>query len=299
MTRTPRDRRKTLYLLMDTETTKNNGLVFDFAFELFDRHGFTYEYGSYVFTDILAIEEPFFKEKIADYWKHVYRRKITPMPMHTVRFLFNRMLKKYADSNYKIVICAYNANFDVTHLGSTSRNVNSEHFLTTKHDNIKFLDLWHGWADGCPVEYGYTAPWVHETPGRLNPKTGKPYSWNIKTSAESVYQYIIGNNNFIEKHVAYEDIVIEKVILFDMLKRKKKLHIVDSPKDFVSMPWKIVQERCAKPIEIRKEKQLQLYAMLDSVPKLAEQVEETQQTSIVFPEQEEYEHILRDEEEQG
>src|SRR5690349_9795155 len=105
MTRPKRDNRKTLYLLMDTETTKKNGLVFDFSFELFDRFGLTYEYGSYLFTDILAIEEPFFKEKIANYWQYVYRKKIVPMPLHTVRFIFNRMLKKYANSNYKIVIC--------------------------------------------------------------------------------------------------------------------------------------------------------------------------------------------------
>jgi len=47
--------KQTLYLMLDTETTMKNGLVFDAAFELFDRSGNTYEYGSYLFSDVLAI----------------------------------------------------------------------------------------------------------------------------------------------------------------------------------------------------------------------------------------------------
>jgi hypothetical protein len=291
MTHRKRDNRKTLYLLMDTETTKNNGLVFDFSYELFDRHGLRYEYGSFLFTDILAIEEPYFKEKIANYWQHVFRKNIVPLPMHTVRFIFNRMIKKYTRRNYKIIICAYNAAFDVSHLGSTSINVNKEKFLIEMNENLYFYDLWEGWCEGCPIDYGYTAPWTHENPGTINPKTGKPFPWNVKTSAESVYQYISGKPDFIEKHVAFEDIVIEKVILFDILKRKKKLHIVQSPKDFVSMPWKIVQERCKKPIEERIAKELAYRETMASLPDLKPRLDEQNKPSIIFP----YEPIVADE----
>ena len=286
MTRPKRDSRKVLYLLMDTETTMKNGLVFDMAFKLFDRNGRMYEYGSYLFTDVLAIEEPYFKEKIATYWQYVYRKKIVPLPLHTVRFIFNRMLRKYTERNYKIVICAYNALFDVTHLGDTSRNLNKENFVIELNDNIKFFDLWHGWVSGCPVDYGYTAPFVHgKLAGTTNPKTKKAFSWNIKTSAEAVYQYIVDNPNFVEHHVAFEDIIIEEIILFDILKRKKKLHIVDNPKHFVSMPWKIAQERCRVPIEARKNKELSLREILESVPDISTRLDHMtdNKPTIVFP----------------
>lgn len=284
MTRPKRDNRKTLYLLMDTETTKNNGLVFDMAYELFDRNGLTYEYGSFLFTDVLAIEEPFFKDKIATYWEMVYRKKIVPMSIHMARFLFNRMLEKYTSRNYKVVICAYNASFDVKHLGDTSAHLNKEKFVIKPNKNLLFYDLMHGWVENCPVDYGWTAPWTREAPWEPDPRTGRPQPWNIKTSAESVYQYITGKPDFIEKHVAFEDIVIEKVILFDILKRKKKLYIVESPKDFITPCWQIAQERCKVPIKARKEKELAFRATLEVDPNLKVRLEN--EPTIIFPDQE-------------
>jgi hypothetical protein len=259
-----------LYCLVDTETTMKNGLVFDFAFDLMNRKGETLEYGSFLFKDVLTIEEPFYKEKVAEYWTLAYKHKVKPMTVAAVRRVFNHVLNKYISKGYKIVICAYNAAFDVSHLGLTSKEITGLPFLTADTKYVKFFDLWHGWVKGCPKEYGYTAPWTHEFPGTKNPKTGKPYPWNIKTSAEAVYRYISDNHNFQERHVAYADLIIEKVILLDILGRKKKLHIVDKPKDFVSHPWKLAQERCRGAIEFRRAKQQSMEGIIQHVPALSQ-----------------------------
>lgn len=257
---------KTLYCLMDTETTMKNGMVFDFAFDLFDRSGKTFESGSYLFTDVLAIEEPFYKEKIAQYWQLVYKHHIKPASLRVVRRVFNKTLQRYIKKGYKIVLCAYNAQFDITHLGETSENILSKKWLEPETKNLWFYDLWHGWVAGCPVDYGWTAPLTHEKAGQKNPKTGKPFPFNIKTSAEAVYSYLVDNPHFEEKHIAFSDILIEKVILLDILARKKKMHIVRSPKDFISHPWKIAQERCRGPIEARKLRQMSMAPILEAVP---------------------------------
>jgi hypothetical protein len=279
--------RKTLYFLVDTETTEKNGMVFDMAFDLFDRTGRTYEYGSYLFKDVLMIEEPFFKEKIGQYWNLAFKQRVKPVSVRTARYVFNHIVGKYLRQGFKVVICAYNAAFDLSHLSLTCENLLNVKWMTPESKGVQFLDLWHGWVAGCPVEYGYTADFVHGAKaGTINPKTKKPFSWNIKTSAESVYKYIADNQHFEEKHIAHSDIIIEKVILLDILRRKKKLHIVDHPSKFVSMPWKIAQERCREPIEFRKAKQMSMAELIQPIAPVTEKKGGLQQT-IFFPGDEE------------
>lgn len=259
--------KKTLYLLLDTETTMKNGMVFDMAFSLFDRKGKRYEHGSFLFKDVLAIEEPFYKDKIAEYWNLAYKRKVKPMSVRAVRRYFNNMLENYLANN-KVIMCAYNAAFDTSHLGMTSENMVKKPFLSSKAKGLQFLDLWYAWVQGCPKNYGKHAPWTHEKPGTINPKNGRPLPWNIKTSAEAVYQFITKNPFFIEKHMAHSDIEIEQVILMDILKRKQKLPVVSSPKEFQAMPWKLAQERCKEYIIERIGKEQLL--METQVPDLTE-----------------------------
>ena len=41
---------KTVFVVIDTETTKRNGLVFDFGWTSFDRYGKTYSQGWYAIS---------------------------------------------------------------------------------------------------------------------------------------------------------------------------------------------------------------------------------------------------------
>jgi hypothetical protein len=256
---------------MDTETTMKNGLVFDFAFELFDKRGLTYESGSFLFKDVMSIEEPFYKEKIANYWVLASKKYVKPMTVRAVRRIVNNTLRKYTALGFQIIICAYNAQFDVTHMGMTSEELTGKKFLDPDIKGIKFFDLWHGWCVGCPIEFGYSAP--------MTP------AGNLRTTAETVFRYLTDNPNFVERHVAFFDLQIEKIILMDILKRKKKMHIVNSPKEFVSMPWKLVTQRCRKPIEFRKAKQESMAEIIEQVPDLSTKEGHLKENpTIFFPE---------------
>lgn len=228
---------KVLYVLVDTETTKRNGLVFDCAYKAFDRKGRQLAYGSFLFKNVMAVEEPFYKEKIALYWKLVEKGKIRPVSFRAFRKYFNLMLQKFVDQGYRIILMAYNAEFDTRVLGTTTKALigPDEKFLSVK---VELFDLMHGWAVTCPAKYGETAP--------FSPKG------NLRTTAETVYRFESGDQSFVEAHVAYADIKIEEEIFKSILRRKKKLHIVDNPKKFVAQPWRVVQERCKRQIAARQ-----------------------------------------------
>jgi len=88
------------------------------------------------------------------------------------------------------------------------------------------LDIWGNWANSAPK--AYTAPVTAS--GRF-----------LSTTAQNVYRFEAQLPDFIEAHTAYEDTTIEAQILQKILRRKKKLHIVKSPRDFQSQIWELFE----------------------------------------------------------
>lgn len=276
--------------MCDIETTMKNGMAFDIAYDLIDKKKKVYESGSFLVKDVLAIEEPFYKDKIARYWTLAYKHKIKPMSMKAIRKVMNEVISDYLADKHKVVFCAYNAAFDTSHLSLTSQNIIKKPFLKESAKGLLFLDLWYAWVQGCPIDFGWHAPWTHgDKAGTINPKTGKRFPFNIKTSAEAVFRYISDNPAFIEEHIGYADLIIEKDILVNVLKRKKQLPIVTSPKFFQAMPWKIAQERCKVPIEARKNKQMSMLELMADIPDLTQKT--GHMTEIVFPSSDPFEIV--------
>ncbi len=215
---------RTVFVVMDCETTKRNGLVFDFGWTSFDRAGKVYGEGSFIAKDVLALDNPFYKSKIARYWDMAYNREIVPATFADIRERFNSHLKEIRDGRNKPILCAYNAAFDTRVLAETSWKMLERRFLD---ERAHMLDIWDAWASSCPRRY--TA--------EVSP------AGNVRTTAESVFRYETGQPGFEEAHIAFPDTQIERVILEKVLRRKKRLPIVDNPKDFHARPWKKVQER--------------------------------------------------------
>lgn len=221
----------TLFLIVDTETTKRNGLVFDAAWKLRDRKGHIYSSGSILFKDVLRIDDPFYKEKISDYWTLVSKNKIKPLTFAAGRRILLDEIKKYKKLGYRIIFTAYNAVFDAGALGSTSqRMLNSKFF---DNDSIcEIMCLWNAFVLIVPMDYFRTC----EISEKGNPRT----------NAENVYRYLVKNDKFAEKHIAHSDVGIEDVILDHILRQKKKLPIYNSPKDIPGNLWKVAKIRGEK-----------------------------------------------------
>lgn len=219
--------KKQIFVVLDTETTKRNGLVFDAGWTSIDRKGNLFGKGSYIFSDVLRHDEPFYKEKISNYWEMAWQHDVRPISFEKFRDRFNRHLMKIRKAKMEPVICAYNAAFDTRQLSLTSKRMLDKRFLTKP---TRLLDIWDAWASSCPKRY------VAEVSA----------SGNIRTRAEDVYKYEMKLPNFEESHTGYEDTKIEAQILLKVLARKKKLPIVTNPSEFHPQPWRKVQERVKK-----------------------------------------------------
>ncbi len=230
--------KKQVFVVLDTETTKRNGMVFDAGWTTIDRSGKLYGMGSFLFKDILEQDNPFYRHKIASYWQMAWNRDIRPVKFKVFRKLFNLHLAYLRAQGLQPIVCAYNAAFDTRVLSLTSKTMTGKPFLNAP---VLMLDIWDAWAKTCPKRY------VAE----VSP------SGNIRTRAEDVFKFESNQPDFVEAHTGYEDTKIEAQILLKVLSRKRgKLPIVTHPKQFNAQPWRTVQQRLAGRVEAIKAAQL-------------------------------------------
>jgi hypothetical protein len=216
---------KNAYVVMDTETSFRNGLVFDFGWTTITKRGDILGTGDLNFLDVITKEKPYYINKIAGYAKRQRHGVHKVTTFAAGRRLFNAHLSWLASQNYRIILCAYNAGFDCRVLGSTSQTMTGKPFLTHK---VELMDIWGNWATSAPKTYD--APLTAS--GRFK-----------STTAQNVYRFEMQMPDFIEAHTAYDDTRIEAQILLKVLNRKKKLRIVKSPRDFQSYIWEMFEIR--------------------------------------------------------
>ena len=214
---------KNAYVVMDTETSFRNGLVFDFGWTTITKRGNILGKADLNFLDVITKEKPYYINKIAGYAKRQRHGVHKVTTFAAGRRLFNAHLSWLASQNYRIILCAYNAGFDCRVLGSTSQTMTGKPFLTHK---VELMDIWGNWANSAPK--CYDAPLTAS--GRFK-----------STTAQNVYRFESNQPAFIEAHTAYEDTTIEAQILQKILRRKKKLHIVKSPRDFQQHIWEMFE----------------------------------------------------------
>jgi hypothetical protein len=207
-----------IYSINDVETTLSVnghefGIVFDHAWEHIDEEGNSYGYGSYVFTDVMSQHKAYFNESIEKYIDYVESGHIGTCLFNEGRNLYNSQVRELQREGHEVLFCSYNGKFDTDALKRTANYFNIERFLDIR---MQMFCIWEFWSMNCPLDYQ----------AKLT-TSGKYYS----TNAEDVYKFEFGNKGFIEEHIAFSDIRIEKEILLKTLKRSKELPIVKTVKD--------------------------------------------------------------------
>jgi len=210
--------KKNAYVVLDTETSGFSKLVFDLGWITRDRKGNVIDSASYLMLDVIATEKPYFMNKVKGYTSKARKSdKFKLTNFATVRRLFNKHIESLLYSNYRVIVCAYNARFDCDALATTTKRMTKEKtFLTHK---VELMDIWGNWVNSSPKSY--SAPLTNSK------------KW-FSSSAENVFRFEYQEPNFIEQHTALEDCKVETKILDKVLARKKKLKIVKSPRDFES-----------------------------------------------------------------
>lgn len=200
------------FVVLDTETTNSidDPLAYDVGFAVIDEEGRVYETYSFVVADVFLdkdlMENAYFKEKIPSYWEDIKAGRRILAKLSTIEWTLARIMKKYNTN----IICAHNARFDYRSTNSTLRYLTSSKYRyffpygieiwdTLKMSRLAFNDEEY---DNFCYDNNYIT------------KNGRK-----RYTAEIIYRFITNNNDFIESHTGLEDVLIEKEILVECLKR--------------------------------------------------------------------------------
>lgn len=212
------DKRKHYYLTIDTETANSldDPMMYDLGGAVHDKQGNVVETFSFIIYEVFCLDRALFDtayyaEKRPLYEEALARNERRIVSIYTARNYLRELCEKY---NIKAII-AHNARFDYSSTTKTLRYLTksrARYFLpygvpvwdTLKmaQDTICKQKTYISWAR----ENGYTT------------KNGKP-----RATAEILYRYISGAEDFEESHTGFEDVLIEKEIFAHCMRQHKKM----------------------------------------------------------------------------
>lgn len=201
------------YIMLDTETTNSldDPICYDVGFAVVDKEGSIYETHSFVVAEVFLNEElmesAYFIEKVPQYWEDIKKGTRKLAKFNTIRKVLAETMKKY---NTNIVI-AHNARFDYRSTAKTQRYL-------TKSKYRYFLPY--------GTEVWDTLKMAREVLKNDVAYDNFCYNNNYVTkrgckrfTAEILYRFFTGDNDFVESHTGLEDVTIEKVIFAECMAR--------------------------------------------------------------------------------
>lgn len=222
------DKRKHYVIVLDTETANgqmidgklnlNDSLVYDVGWAVVDTKGTIYEKRSFVVKEIFRDEAEMMKS--AYYANKLPRYEVEiAQGLRKVETYYNIRKQLLEDCKvYGITeISAHNARFDYNALNVTQR-------WLTKSKYRYFLpygvEMWDTLKMACQV----VKPM--KTYKKFCSNNGYMTKHKIpqeRLTAEILYRFISGNNDFEEAHTGLEDVEIETQILWYCLRKHKKM----------------------------------------------------------------------------
>ena len=195
-------------IVLDTETANSleEPIVYDIGFAVVDtENGDILEEHSFAIAEIFLDKElmnsAYYKEKIPQYWEEIKRGTRKLVKFETAHRILYQTIKKYNVN----VVAAHNARFD-----NRSTNISRRYLTSSKY---RFF-----------LPYGKIEIWDTLKMAREVMKENKDYTRfcienNYMTkknqkrfTAEILYRYLTGNNDFEEEHRGIDDVRIEKEI---------------------------------------------------------------------------------------
>jgi hypothetical protein len=211
------DKRKSYYLTIDTETANSldDPMMYDLGGAIHDRHGNVEETFSFVIYDVFCADRALFDTAYYAEKRPIYEAQIASgqrkiVSIFTARRYVADLCRKY---NVKAII-AHNARFDYRATNCTLRYV-------TKSKSRYFLPY------GIPVwdtlKMAQDTICKQKTYIEWCQMNGYIVRGRVRATAEVLYKYISGNNDFVEDHTGLEDVLIEKEIFAKCMAQHKKM----------------------------------------------------------------------------
>ena len=212
------DKRKTYYLTIDTETCNDLDcpFVYDIGGCIHDKKGNVEEAFSFVIyetfvemKDVMA--SAYYADKIENYEDDLRAGIRKLVTFYTARKHILDLIEKY---NVRAVI-AHNMPFDYRATATTQRYLTKSKYRYFFPKNVELWDTMQMANSTICKEWNYKL--FCEKYGYFT-KNGQ-----VRKTAEILYRYITGNNDFVESHTGLEDVMIEKEIFVACMKKHKKM----------------------------------------------------------------------------
>lgn len=212
------DRRKSYYMTLDTETTNgfDDPIVYDIGGAIHDKQGNVYETFSFVIYETFVgmadlMETAYYAEKIPMYREQIRKGERKMVRYATAKNVIAELCNKY---NVKAII-AHNARFDYRSTATTQRYL-------TKSASRYFLPY------GVPVwdTLEMAKSVIKDKPTYRNFCEKNGYivrGKQVRLTAEILYRFISGQEDFEEEHTGLADVLIEKEIFTYCMRQHKKM----------------------------------------------------------------------------
>ncbi len=212
------DRRKNYYIVFDTETTNGLGdpIVYDLGFAIIDKKGNVYETHSLIIREVFygmkdLMQSAYYANKIPKYKEQIANGERKVVSLFEARKIFSEVCEKY---NVKVAI-AHNARFDYRSTSKTQRYLTKSKYRFFLPYGIELWDTMRMANDTICKQKTYRK-WCHKN-GYLTKNN------QVRKTAEILYRYISGQNDFVESHTGLEDVLIEKEIFVHCLRQHKPM----------------------------------------------------------------------------
>lgn len=201
------------FMVLDTEATNGleEPLAYDIGWAVIDENGEVLKTESYavaeIFLDKELMEQAYFAEKIPQYWNEIKNGDRKLARMSTIY----RSLKADCEAYGITEIYAHNARFDDLSLKLTQRFISGSKYRYFLPYGSKICDTLKmaRKAFGNDSEYRNFC----DTNNYKTPRG------QYKMTAEVLYRFISGQNDFEEVHKGLDDVLIEKEILIECRRR--------------------------------------------------------------------------------
>lgn len=212
------DRRKNYYLVFDTETANgfDDPIVYDIGGAIVDKKGKVYEDFSFIIYETFCqmkdlMQSAYYANKIPKYQEQIDNGERKIVKYATAKKIINSLCRKY---NVKAIM-AHNARFDYRSTTRTQRYLTKSKYRYFLPYGIELWDTLKMAQDTICKQVGYKE-WCYNN-GYLT-KNGR-----VRATAEILYRYISGEDEFVESHTGLEDVMIEKEIFVHCMRQNKPM----------------------------------------------------------------------------
>ena len=212
------DKRKSYFLTIDTETANgfDDPIVYDIGGCIHDKEGNVMETFSFVIYETFfgmreLMETAYYAKKIPQYLEDISNGKRKVVRYSTAKKYIRQLCEKY---NVKAIV-AHNMRFDYRATTRTQRYLTKSKYRFFLPYGVELWDTLKMAKDTICKQKTYQK-WAKAN-GYVT-KNGR-----VQATAEVLYKYISGDNNFQEEHTGLADVLIEKEIFSKCMRQHKPM----------------------------------------------------------------------------